>query len=36
MFVAGTDGLVVGSREFWNQDDLENGKQRGRGLRSAG
>ena len=36
MFVAGADGLVVGSREFWNQDDSENSKQRGRGLRSAG
>jgi hypothetical protein len=33
VFVAGADDLVVGSREFWNQDSSEDSKQRGRGLR---
>jgi hypothetical protein len=36
VFVVGADGLVVSSREFWNQYDSEDSKQRGRGLRAVG
>jgi hypothetical protein len=36
VFVIGADGLVVSGREFWNQDDLEDSKQRERGLKVVG
>jgi hypothetical protein len=36
VFVVGADGVVVDSREFWNQDNSEDSKGRGRGLGAVG